>query len=353
MSSLLYYSISSDLTEKQIIEIDKNVAIDQEKVYLFLIKLPSNSKRKAKRLLLYGIVAFLLGQPLVTREDRVISPVPLLPAINKLLSSKENNSSINIPHGPRIILIRTKSDLRNSPAIKELVSEIRGGSDVLDEELIKSIVSKVSESGWDIPSINKMLKKLAEGSLEIATNSQIMRILAELEKPITESPLTGTSSSIFVEGWQPKFSRHGKKNPVTWQKENKCSTPTPDFLFDTTKCYGHREGFNMPRSVSERFETNAVRKVAKTSLKNSLVEKEYEFIKKEIEQGIHPVNLSSKSTYISSTKVLVKKGEGRYIVDVSETHADIVGFSSRTDKKCMSKFKRLMNELYGLDIKGY
>jgi len=65
------------------------------------------------------------------------------------------------------------------------------------------------------------------------------------------------------------------------------------------------------------------------------------------------VNLSNKSTYISSTKVLVKKPEGRYIVDVSDTEAQIVGISSRTKKKSMGKFMNLMNKLYDLNLEGY
>ena len=109
----------------------------------------------------------------------------------------------------------------------------------------------------------------------------------------------------------------------------------------------------MPRSVSERFETKAVKNLAKISLKNPRVNKEYLEIKAQIEQGVHPVNLSNKSTYISSTKVLVKKPEGRYIVDVSATETQIVGVSSRTNDKCMSKFETLMNKLYNLDLKGY
>lgn len=76
----------------------------------------------------------------------------------------------------------------NNGSIKmeEVTLQLRGGSDTLDEELIKSIVSKLSESGWNNLSINKMLQKLAEGSLEIATNSNLLRILAELEKPIAK-----------------------------------------------------------------------------------------------------------------------------------------------------------------------
>ena len=148
----------------------------------------------------------------------------------------------------------------------------------------------------------------------------------------------------------PPLPRHRKLNKV---EKTKCSSPSIEFLLDSTKCYGHREAYNMPRSVSERFETNAVKNLAKISLKNPRVNKEYLEIKAQIEQGVHPVNLSNKSTYISSTKVLVKKPEGRYIVDVSDTEAQIVGVSSRKNKKSMGKFKNLMNKLYDLNLEGY
>lgn len=131
------------------------------------------------------------------------------------------------------------------------------------------------------------------------------------------------------------------------------STPSADSLLDSIKCYGHREGYNMPRSVSEKFETNAVKKLVKKSLKNPMLKKEYKLVKSQLEDGIHPVNLSKKSTFVSSTSVLVKKNEGRYLVDVSDTHADILELSSRTNQGCMEKFENLMNELYGLNIKGY
>jgi hypothetical protein len=50
MSALFYYSISWNLTEDEIIEINKQVDNNREAVYLFLTQLPSNSTRKAKRL---------------------------------------------------------------------------------------------------------------------------------------------------------------------------------------------------------------------------------------------------------------------------------------------------------------
>ena len=77
MTALLYCSISSDLTEDKIIEIDRQVANNRE----FVRNLPS--KRKAKRVLLYATFIFQLGQPLAPYESAVM--VTLLPtAIHKL-----------------------------------------------------------------------------------------------------------------------------------------------------------------------------------------------------------------------------------------------------------------------------
>jgi hypothetical protein len=53
MTALLYYSISSILTEDEIIEVKRRIIKERKAVYLFIRNLPSNSKRKAKRLRLY------------------------------------------------------------------------------------------------------------------------------------------------------------------------------------------------------------------------------------------------------------------------------------------------------------
>ena len=52
-------------------------------------------------------------------------------------------------------------------------------------------------------------------------------------------------------------------------------------------------------------------------------------------------------------KNLETKAEGRYLIDVSDTHTEIVGVSARTNEKYMVKFETLMNKLYNLDLKGY
>ena len=76
MTASLYNSISSGLTEDEIIEIDRKVRNNRKGVYLFVRNLPSNSTRKAKRLFVYGIYIFQLGQPLVTCAAAVVMPVP-------------------------------------------------------------------------------------------------------------------------------------------------------------------------------------------------------------------------------------------------------------------------------------
>jgi len=47
MTAFSYYSISSDLTENEIIEINKQVSKNRESVYLFLTELPSAFEFKA------------------------------------------------------------------------------------------------------------------------------------------------------------------------------------------------------------------------------------------------------------------------------------------------------------------
>ena len=71
------------MSEDEIIEIDKEVKKNREEVYFFVKKLPLNCKRKAKRLLAYGIFIFQAGQPLVPCAYHVVMP---LPGVNNRLS---------------------------------------------------------------------------------------------------------------------------------------------------------------------------------------------------------------------------------------------------------------------------
>lgn len=232
--------------------------------------------------------------------------------------------------------------MENYQWVKDFVSTVRGGE---NEKLIRSIISKVSESDWDIPSINKILKKITEVTLEIGTNQKLWRILAELEKPMPQS-------SILVKGWLTPLPRHINRNNVKKEK-NKYSTPSVEFLLDSTKCYGHREAYNTPRSYTERFDSNTAAKLAKNALKDPILKKEYAKIKNSLNEGIHPINIGKKSAFVSADKVLIKAAKGRYLAKVSDTHVEIIGFVSRSSDNAMRNFANLMNKMYNLDLKGY
>ena len=115
-----------------------------------------------------------------------------------------NGNRVRLGSGEIISFSKLNSSI-TSRTMQEAVLKLRAGDDCL----IRSIISKVSESEWDMPSINKLLQKLAEMSLEIGSNNKLMRILVELEKPIVPS------SPIFVEGADFKSTL---KNSVTWKK---------------------------------------------------------------------------------------------------------------------------------------
>jgi hypothetical protein len=100
MSSFLYYSISSNLTEDQIIEIDGRVAKNRKAIHLFFRELPSNSKRKVKRIFVYGLFIFQVGQPLVTCTNAVIIPLPT--AIERLLTFEQDKILGNKNYYPQI-----------------------------------------------------------------------------------------------------------------------------------------------------------------------------------------------------------------------------------------------------------
>ena len=72
MTSLLYYAISYEITEDEIIKIDQHVAKNKE----FVRNLPSYLKRKPKRVLLYATLIFHLSQLLISSASAVMMPIP-------------------------------------------------------------------------------------------------------------------------------------------------------------------------------------------------------------------------------------------------------------------------------------
>jgi len=107
----------------------------------------------------------------------------------------------------------------------------------------------------------------------------------------------------------------------------------------------------MPCEVTKQFEASAISKLANKLLKTPALKTEYERVKTAIKEGIHPVNIGSKSTFVSANKVLIKCPKGRYLVEVVNTKADILGISLRSNAKFMKWFEKWMNVIYDVDIK--
>ena len=110
MRALLYSSISSDLTEDKILEIDERVSRNREAAYLFVRKVSSNSKAKAKRVFVYGMFLFQLGQPLVPCAATVVMPLPPV-AIHRLSPMEQDRILSNKNSFPQIAsIIESKMD---------------------------------------------------------------------------------------------------------------------------------------------------------------------------------------------------------------------------------------------------
>ena len=138
MTSLLYYSISSDLTKDEIIAIDKQVAKNREGVYLFVRKLASNSKRKAKRLGFYIVFMFAISQPLVPCAAAVMMPLsPVVIHRSSPISPIEHVSNKNCY--PQIATIpESKLDkIRLTKEFNNLTRQLNSGSITMEEAVLQ------------------------------------------------------------------------------------------------------------------------------------------------------------------------------------------------------------------------
>ena len=114
----------------------------------------------------------------------------------------------------------------------------------------------------------------------------------------------------------------------------------------------NNEQCELEEKVEEKFdESNAVKKLVDTALKNQDVKNEYGRIKKRLEEGINPVDIGKKSTSVASNKVLIKGDEGRYLVEVSGGQVKVLKMCARGNRKNVNSFRSLMNEMYGVNLK--
>ena len=163
MNAFLYYSISEGLTKENLIEIDKQVKKNRERVQLFVKELPLNSKRKAKRLRLYIVFMFAISQPLVPCAAAVVMPLP--PAIHRLspieqdriLSNKNGYPQVAIIPELKVDKIRLTNEQikqfnnlalqlnRGSITMEEAVLGLRGGDGLTD---VVAVIAFVIFMNW-------------------------------------------------------------------------------------------------------------------------------------------------------------------------------------------------------------
>lgn len=171
MTLLLYISITSSLTEDDIIEIDIQSQRNRRKIYSFIKELPSNSTRyfglsriKSQKLFIYARLLFHLGQPLTPYVYSVA--LPLQPFIisrvspqehHKLLNNKKNCiqiANINQEKLDKIVLTEKQIQKFNHLAIQisngeitieDAILSLRGGDGLTE---IGAIVAFVIFVNW-------------------------------------------------------------------------------------------------------------------------------------------------------------------------------------------------------------
>ena len=140
MTALLYYSYSRNLTEAEIIEIDKKVFINRELVYQFMTKLSSNTKRKTVIIVVcLGFVLVFSNIESVEAIGLSLSPTPVVKVqpnykdtyemkVAPTVSPKlDKITFIKYRELPVCIYMMDDRFLKTSEASK-LINKIRGGS---------------------------------------------------------------------------------------------------------------------------------------------------------------------------------------------------------------------------------
>jgi hypothetical protein len=72
-------------------------------------------------------------------------------------------------------------------------------------------------------------------------------------------------------------------------------------------------------------------------------------IKKQLKNGIDPVQIESKSTKLRGNKVLIKGSHGRYLVETVGDQVNILGIGDCSNN--IVGFQKLMNDMYDANLK--
>lgn len=143
MSSLLYYSISSDLTKAKKIEIDERVAKKRDAVYIFVKNFFPNGKGKTKKIIFISTFGLTVWLSNVKPFEAIGLPIRPVPVVRVDKPSYDYGSKIKVapavtPKVDKMTFIMYRElpvricmmDERflNTPETRKLIKELRGGS---------------------------------------------------------------------------------------------------------------------------------------------------------------------------------------------------------------------------------
>ena len=249
MSSLLYYSISADLTKDEIIEINRQIAKNRETVFFFVRNLASNAKDKTRKV----IVVILLGGALyfsnVQPSEAIGLSVPPAPVI-RVQPSYQYDSKVQIENviprkkdlivykSPKEILFLmylTDPKISSNQEILKLVKELRGGSwgllgtaavlglIILIFSMGEGFVPNTPNPGWGLDRPNPFQPPTAEHRYPPAYNLLFPRrtcyadrpggslMMAEVNPQSSREELTQLSTDVIPTQTQMSgFVKNGK-----------------------------------------------------------------------------------------------------------------------------------------------
>ena len=122
------------------------LVLNTDSSVVFIKNLPLNGKSKAKRLLIYGMFLFQLGQPLVPYAAAVMLALPPV-AIERLLPFEQDRILSNKKYSPQIahILEEKVDKIRLTNGQEETVLQLRGGDGLTD---VVAVIAFVIFMNW-------------------------------------------------------------------------------------------------------------------------------------------------------------------------------------------------------------
>ena len=235
MTALLYYSISSKLTDDEIKEIDKQISKNRET----LKSLSSNSKLKVQKVLANGMLVFQLSQPLLYT---VVVPLP--PSLERLSPIEQDKILSDKSSSPQIapfIKPKIHKTILTDKRIEDLniiVNKLENGSITLDEAILKL------RAGANLSPLTKMLFRI------------VLVWVMEKNAATTEAftrPSFGHSNKV---GPTPRIAPKLQENPVDI-KQGSSNHPYMDkFANSLSPEYSKFQNKYYSESLPKRFDTN-------------------------------------------------------------------------------------------------